>query len=86
MLSKLCRKLVPYRAGEQPRDRRYVKLNTNENPYAPSPAAVRALRDSDSFAFARYPDPDCVRLREAIAEHEGVKPERSEERRVGKEC
>ena len=75
MLSKLCRKLVPYNSGEQPRDRRYVKLNTNENPYAPSPAAVRALRDSDSFAFARYPDPDCVRLREAIAEHEGVKPE-----------
>ncbi|HOV64994.1 MAG TPA: histidinol-phosphate transaminase, partial [Spirochaetia bacterium] len=38
MFSRRLSRLTPYTAGEQPQDRRYIKLNTNENPYPPSPA------------------------------------------------
>ena len=48
MLSQLAKGLVPYTAGEQPRDRRYVKLNTNENPYPPSPEVDKILRSLDA--------------------------------------
>ena len=42
-LSEKARSLAPYTAGEQPKDKRYIKLNTNENPYPPSPRALAAL-------------------------------------------
>lgn len=61
-----------YVPGEQPRDRQYTKLNTNENPYPPSPAVLEALHD---FAFDRlrlYPDPVCTRLREKAAQLSGL--------------
>lgn len=66
------RGIVPYTAGEQPRDRRYVKLNTNENPYPPSPAALQVLRAFDGAALRYYPAPDADDLCAAIAEAEGV--------------
>jgi histidinol-phosphate aminotransferase len=69
------RELVPYVPGEQPKDdRTWIKLNTNENPYPPSPAALQAIRDAAGDALRLYPDPDGTPLREAIAEHYGLSP------------
>ena len=71
-LSKFLSSLSPYTAGEQPKDKRYVKLNTNENPYPPSPKVSAALRAFDTENLKRYPAPDADALREAIARAEGV--------------
>ncbi|AEE16110.1 histidinol-phosphate transaminase [Treponema brennaborense] len=62
--------LNPYKPGEQPTDRTYIKLNANENPYPPPPAVVEALVNKLSaspLTLARYPDPDASALRNAIA-------------------
>lgn len=72
--SKLAASLVPYVPGEQPR-RDVVKLNTNENPYPPSPRAIAALRAYDCGRLRLYPDPTAELLRAAIAETEGVRTE-----------
>lgn len=65
--------MVPYTPGEQPKDTNVIKLNTNENPYPPSPK-VRAVLDNYSCAEMRlYPDPDSTVLVEAIAERYGLK-------------
>jgi histidinol-phosphate aminotransferase len=69
------RGLEPYIPGEQPRDGRFIKLNTNENPYPPSPLAIAAIREAAGDALRRYPDPECRALREAAAAVYGVKPE-----------
>lgn len=74
-LSRKARSIAPYTAGEQLRDRTYVKLNTNENPYPPSPRVKQALLDMDADGLRRYPRPDAGLLRAAIAEKEGVSPE-----------
>ncbi|MBP7275317.1 MAG: aminotransferase class I/II-fold pyridoxal phosphate-dependent enzyme, partial [Kiritimatiellae bacterium] len=65
-----------YTPGEQPADPGIVKLNTNENPYPPSPAVGDALRRLDPAALGRYPDPVCRRLRKRIASMHGLTPER----------
>ena len=58
--------VTPYTPGEQPLDRRYVKLNTNESPFPPSPKAVeRAAQEAVSLQL--YSDPECRSLREAAA-------------------
>ena len=67
-LSSFISSLTPYTAGEQPQDRRYVKLNTNENPYPPSPKAAEALRTFDVDRLRLYPSPDADGLRDAGAE------------------
>ena len=72
MLSQLAKNLTPYTAGEQPRDKTYIKLNTNENPYPPSPAAERALHAFAADDLRLYSDPQCTLLRDALAEKEGV--------------
>ena len=62
--------LKPYSPGEQPRLAQLIKLNTNENPYPPSPkalAAIRATLGEDGCILARYPDPAGDRLKTAIA-------------------
>jgi histidinol-phosphate aminotransferase len=64
-----------YTPGEQPRDRRYVKLNTNENPYPPSPLVLRALREAVGEDLRVYPDPLAERLREKAAAVYGVEKE-----------
>ncbi len=67
--------MTGYTPGEQPREPDIIKLNTNENPYPPSPAVVRALREFDPASLRRYPDPMCDALRARIAEIHGVRME-----------
>jgi histidinol-phosphate aminotransferase len=67
MYAKRFNDLHPYVPGEQPKDRVYVKLNANENPYPPSPEVGKILKDFDPALFRLYPDPDARELREAIA-------------------
>lgn len=67
------RKVVPYTPGEQPKVSGIIKLNTNENPYPPSPAAKAALESFDSSEMRLYPAPDAAELVDAIAETYGVK-------------
>ena len=72
--SPIVHTLSPYVPGEQPRDRGIIKLNTNENPYPPSPRVVEAIRGIDPESLRRYPDPESRRLAEALAGHHGVTP------------
>ncbi len=74
-LSKRAKGIVPYTAGEQLNDKRYVKLNTNENPYPPSPEAEHVLRSFDAARLRLYPAPNADGLRETLARIEGVSPE-----------
>lgn len=73
--SKTAAALTPYVPGEQPKDRAYIKLNTNENPYPPSPKALAAISAALNGELRLYPDPTCSRLRQAIAEAYGVTAE-----------
>ncbi len=66
--------LTPYVPGEQPRLQNLVKLNTNENPYGPSPKALEAMRAEVGDSLRLYPDPNADRLKGAIAAYHGVKP------------
>lgn len=67
------RKVVPYVPGEQPKQEKIIKLNTNENPYPPAPGVVKALRELNTDLLRRYPQPDCKILVDAIAEYYGLK-------------
>lgn len=67
--------LAAYQPGEQPRDPDVIKLNTNENPYPPSPAVGEAIRRFAPDSLRRYPDPDCSALRRRLAEIHGCGPE-----------
>lgn len=71
---KNIRKVVPYVPGEQPKNQNIIKLNTNENPYPPSPRVEEALRRMETEALRKYPDPAAERLVEAIAAQLHVKP------------
>ena len=70
--SPLVHDLKPYVAGEQPVMRDIVKLNTNENPYGPSPRALDAIRAAAADTLRLYPEPTSHNLRETIARREGV--------------
>ena len=67
--------LVPYVPGEQPRDRKYVKLNTNESPFSPSPAVIRAVLE-EAASLQLYSDPEASILISKLAETYDVEPER----------
>lgn len=67
--------LEPYVPGEQPKLDRLVKLNTNENPYGPSPQALEAIRNVTDDSLRLYPDPEATALRQTIARHFDVQPE-----------
>ncbi len=72
MLASRMNKLTPYVPGEQPRDRRYIKLNTNENPYPPAPR-IKALLESFPVEDLRlYSDPRSRELRRSIAGRYGI--------------
>ena len=59
--------LDPYVPGEQPQDKKYIKLNTNESPYAPSPKALAAMQEQVSEQLRLYPDPNGSTLKNAVA-------------------
>ncbi|MBC7682505.1 MAG: histidinol-phosphate transaminase, partial [Ferruginibacter sp.] len=64
--------LVPYVPGEQPKLANLTKLNTNENPYPPSPKVVAAIQAAAQQGLQLYPDPESVALRTAIAQQYGL--------------
>ncbi len=70
--SETARGLTPYVPGEQPKTGRYVKLNTNENPYPPSPRVLEAIAREVSAALRLYPDPDALLFKSAVSEAHGV--------------
>lgn len=70
--SPFVKDLVPYVPGEQPKLSKLVKLNTNENPYGPSPRAIAAMRAEVGDELRLYPDPNGERLKQAVADYYGV--------------
>ena len=71
-LSKRFSELVPYTPGEQPRDQQYVKLNTNESPFPPSPRVLAAVNCEEVKKLNLYPDPTASALTKKLAEFYGV--------------
>jgi histidinol-phosphate aminotransferase len=67
--SEVVHGLTPYVPGEQPKLNNLVKLNTNENPYGPSPKVITALQVEAAETLRLYPDPNSDKLKTAIAEH-----------------
>ncbi|MEI0559225.1 histidinol-phosphate transaminase [Brachyspira intermedia] len=67
-LSDKAKSIEPYTPGEQPKDKKYIKLNTNESPYPPSPNVKKALIDSSFDDLRLYPDPNVSDLKKEIAE------------------
>lgn len=65
------RQVIPYVPGEQPKTK-VIKLNTNENPYGPGEAVKRAIAGFDEDVLRKYPDPDALILREALAKYHNV--------------
>ena len=72
--SSIVHELTPYVPGEQPKITNLIKLNTNENPYGPSPKVLEALKAEAADTLRLYPDPNADRLKEAVAEYFGVIP------------
>jgi histidinol-phosphate aminotransferase len=75
MFSERLKRLVPYTPGEQPQDKKYLKLNTNENPYPPSPKIKAFLDGYDIDRLRLYPDPLSTRLRAKLALRWGLEKE-----------
>lgn len=73
--SKRAASITPYVAGEQPKADNLIKLNTNENPYPPSPKVEAVLRSFDPALLRLYPDPNSEGLRQAIASVNGLSPQ-----------
>ena len=73
-LSPRLEAVTPYTPGEQPQDQKYIKLNTNESPYMPSPAVVAAVSESEVEKLRLYSDPACAELLNTAAAHFGLKP------------
>lgn len=76
--SQVVRDLTPYVPGEQPKIANLIKLNTNENPYPPSPrvlAAIQSELGDDAARLRLYPDPNADLFKNAVARHHGVTPQ-----------
>lgn len=71
--SSLVSKLQPYVPGEQPKMANLVKLNTNENPFGPSPKVIEAIQSELNDNLRLYPDPESLALKQSIASYYGVK-------------
>jgi len=70
--SKIVHSLTPYVPGEQPKINNLIKLNTNENPYGPSPKVIAALQKEATDSLRLYPDPNSDGLKQAIALYHGL--------------
>ncbi|WP_339417531.1 MULTISPECIES: histidinol-phosphate transaminase [unclassified Pseudomonas] len=70
--SPFVKDLVPYVPGEQPKLTKLVKLNTNENPYGPSPKALAAMQAELNDNLRLYPDPNSDLLKQAVAKHYAI--------------
>jgi histidinol-phosphate aminotransferase len=75
LIRPLVRKLHPYVYGEQPKIKGLIKLNTNENPYPPSPKVLAAIKNAADGRLRLYPSPTAQVLREKLAKLHGCKPE-----------
>src|SRR3954470_20596208 len=75
LIRPLVRELHGYVPGEQPKIAGLVKLNTNENPYPPSPKVLRAIKEAVDERLRLYPNPTAQPLREKLAKLHGCKPE-----------
>ena len=63
------KEIEPYVPGEQPKDKKYIKLNTNENPYSPSEKVIEKIKSMNLEDLKLYPDPDVSELRKVIAKY-----------------
>jgi len=70
--SDVVKGLTPYVPGEQPKLANLVKLNTNENPYGPSPRVLEAIRAATGESLKLYPDPNSEQLKRCIASYHGI--------------
>lgn len=70
--SQKVNNLKPYIPGEQPKNKGYIKLNTNENPYPPSRKVIKAIKNMDLKKLRLYPDPESEQLREVYAKYLGL--------------
>ncbi len=68
----VIRRVDPYVPGEQPKVKGIIKLNTNENPYAPAEGVIKAIEDLDKMDYTKYPDPEVSLLVHALAEYHGL--------------
>jgi histidinol-phosphate aminotransferase len=75
LIRPLVRALHPYTPGEQPKIKGLIKLNTNENPFGPAPAVLRAIRQAVDDRLRLYPNPTAQGLRERLAEFHECQPE-----------
>ena len=75
LVRPLIRKLHAYVPGEQPKIKGLIKLNTNENPYPPSPKVMAAIKEAVDGRLRLYPNPTAQPLREKLAKLHGCKPE-----------
>lgn len=66
--SSLAKGITPYKAGEQPQDKKYIKLNTNENPYPPSPKIKKVINNDEYEDLRLYPDPNSTVLKKALSD------------------
>lgn len=73
--SPIVHKLTPYTPGEQPKIVNLIKLNTNENPYGPSPRVLEALKAEAGNSLRLYPDPNMDSVKAAVGRYFGVKPD-----------
>ena len=68
-ISKRFDRLEEYVPGEQPQDKKYIKLNTNESPYPPSPMVTKAINEDEVNDLRLYSDPEAKELKKRIAEY-----------------
>lgn len=74
-MNPLYKDLVPYTPGEQPQNRQYIKLNTNESPFPPAPGVLDVVNREAASMLRLYSDPTVQPLKEALADRYDVKPE-----------
>ncbi len=74
-LNDRLQKIKSYTPGEQPQDKKYIKLNTNESPYPPSEGVIKAITEAEIKDLRLYCDPECKKLKNALAECYNTEPE-----------